>query len=68
MSPGVKIATILEDPKVEERELLVYASHTREIRIKGSGFVSDYDPSYTPLVSLHLTSRDEIGGHVMRSG
>lgn len=51
-SPGVKIATILEDPIVEASQLHVYATRTKQINIKGRGFFSVYDPQFSPKVKL----------------
>lgn len=35
---GIQVATILADPTVEESERLIFASHTRRLVIRGTGF------------------------------
>lgn len=49
---GVKVATILEDPKVMEADRKIYASHTKSFLVKGSGFVSIQDPGTAPTILL----------------
>ena len=48
--PGLKLATINEDPLVEASQLMVYASHTKHITIQGRGFMSSHDPFCKPEV------------------
>ncbi|CAN0080830.1 unnamed protein product, partial [Ectocarpus sp. 6 AP-2014] len=42
-SPGLKVATILDDPSVSESHLHAYASHTKHITIHGIGFLSTFN-------------------------
>lgn len=46
------MTTVLEDPIVEASQLLVYASHTKRITIKGQGLLSAFDPFETPKVKV----------------
>lgn len=42
-TPGLKLTTILDDPLVTASHLQVYASHTKQITIQGSGFLSSFN-------------------------
>ena len=53
-SPGLKLATILDDPFVEASQLHVYSTHTRHITIQGHGFLSSFDPAFKPQVNDDL--------------
>lgn len=53
-SPGLKVATVLDDPMVLASELHVYASHTKHITIQGRGFVSAYNTHYLPKVRARI--------------
>ncbi|CAB1117706.1 unnamed protein product [Ectocarpus sp. CCAP 1310/34] len=50
-SPGLKVATILDDPSVSESHLHVYASHTKHITIQGIGFLSTFNFHVKPKAS-----------------
>lgn len=48
----MKVATILEDPSVKEADMHVYATHTKHFPVRGTGFVSVYDPSRPPIIVI----------------
>eukprot|EP00903_Cladosiphon_okamuranus_P015736 g14524.t1 len=56
-SPGLKLATILDDPFVMASQLQVYASHTKSITIQGSGFLSAFNHHDKPKVVLSPTNQ-----------
>lgn len=49
-SPGLKVATIMDDPFVKASQIQVYASYTKDIAVKGQGFTSAFDPNFKPKV------------------
>ncbi|CAN0121482.1 unnamed protein product, partial [Ectocarpus fasciculatus] len=51
-SPGLKVATVLDDPSVSESHLHAYASHTKHITIQGMGFLSTFNFHVKPQASL----------------
>ncbi|CAN0454696.1 unnamed protein product, partial [Ectocarpus sp. 12 AP-2014] len=54
-SPGLKVATILDDPSVSESHLHAYASHTKHITIHGIGFLSTFNFHVKPQLVLNPT-------------
>eukprot|EP00752_Nemacystus_decipiens_P008401 g7511.t1 len=54
-SPGLKLATILDDPFVLASHLQVYASHTKQVTIQGQGFFSSFNHHDKPQVVLSPT-------------
>ncbi|CAM9180767.1 unnamed protein product [Scytosiphon promiscuus] len=59
-SPGLKLATVLDDPFVAESQLHVYASHTRHITIQGRGFLSASDPHFARVVLSPTVAGDYL--------
>lgn len=52
-SPGLKLATILDDPFVLASQLQVYSSHTKQITIQGSGFLSSFNHHDKPQARIY---------------
>lgn len=64
-SPGLKLATVLDEPFVAESQLHVYASHTRHITIQGRGFLSAFNTHTKPQVwYMSIVRRVGHGGVV----
>jgi hypothetical protein len=49
---NTQVATILTDPSVKEKDLRIYATHSKHFTITGEGFMSTLDPDYKPKVEL----------------
>lgn len=49
---GVKVASILEDPKVIEGDNQIYVSHTKHFPVRGSGFSSPENSGKPPVIVL----------------
>lgn len=49
---GIKVATIFENPVVNEADLQIYASHTKHFPVRGTGFHSAEEKSKVPKILL----------------
>ena len=47
---GVKVAIILETPRIKQADMHIYTTHTRRFPVRGIGFVSVQDPGKPPIV------------------
>eukprot|EP00611_Tribonema_gayanum_P014427 TRINITY_DN257_c0_g1_i4.p2 TRINITY_DN257_c0_g1~~TRINITY_DN257_c0_g1_i4.p2 ORF type:complete len:144 (+),score=28.84 TRINITY_DN257_c0_g1_i4:135-566(+) len=59
---GIKVATVLCDPSVSAAPTAIYASHTRVLRVAGSGLVSRLDPALKPRVRLNVPKSAYVVG------